>query len=580
VLSLFVVFVGMLFGAQPAAAFCTIDGDGANDPNGDGQKDITQFCQETGTAPFELDVQWNWDEIVHGTGSSDACALFDTNADTLVDNAVCVTIAGSTPFTPTVRVFSCDNSKTKNCSGPVEIVSPASGCTVALSGDDPFPAGDASPQDTKATCTIDAADFGGASLGIVDVCSYTSSSPSSVASDCVLFVPECTIDADCSDSDACNGAEVCTAGACGAGTPLVCDNGAFCDGTEICVPATGCVAGTAVDCSGSGDECNDGVCNEGTDACEASPKTAGASCGDGTSGACDSADTCDGAGSCQDNNAGDGTSCGDAGGECINQDTCTTGVCTDNGFVSSGTGCGSGADTVCDNPDTCDGAGTCQPNVEPGTLECRGTAGTCDVAETCDGAGSCPTDAFVAAATECAGATGVCDVAEACTGGSATCPADGANLTSECRGSAGTCDIAEVCSDASDDCPTDVFVAAATECAGATGVCDVAEACTGGSATCPADGANLTSECRGSAGTCDIAEVCSDASDDCPTDVFVAAATECAGATGVCDVAEVPRTLVGRCEHREALRRRGARTSVRASVRPGAAALVAGGPLL
>ena len=100
VLSLFVVFVAMLWGAQPAEAafFCTIDVDGANDPAGDGQKDITQFCQEAGTAPFELNVRWNWDEILHGTGTSDACALFDTNADTFVDNAVCVTIAGSSPF--------------------------------------------------------------------------------------------------------------------------------------------------------------------------------------------------------------------------------------------------------------------------------------------------------------------------------------------------------------------------------------------------------------------------------------------------------------------------------------------------
>ena len=316
-----------------------------------------------------------------------------------------------------MRVFSCDNSKTKNCSGQVEIASPASGCTVALSGDDPFPAGDASPQDTQATCTIDAADFAGLSLGIVDVCSYTSSSPSSVASDCVLFVPECTIDADCSDSDACNGAEVCTAGACEPGTPLVCDNGAFCDGTEICVPATGCVAGTAP-CSGT--ECN--TCQEATDSCF-DPSDTG--CGSGSDTVCDNPDTCDGAGTCQPN-------------------------------VEPGTLECRGVAGTCDVAETCDGAGSCPADeFVAAATECAAATGDCDVAEACTGRALCPADGNNLTSV-CAAATGVCDAAEFCSDASDDCPADGDNLTSACR-SSGVCDPAEFCSNASDDCPTDLM---------------------------------------------------------------------------------------------------------------------------
>jgi hypothetical protein len=66
----------------------------------------------------------------------------------------------------------------------------------------------------------------------------------------------------------------------------LCDNGLFCDGAETCDAVLDCQAGTAVDCSGQADACNDGVCNEATDACEAAPVP------DGTP--CDNGDTCSG----------------------------------------------------------------------------------------------------------------------------------------------------------------------------------------------------------------------------------------------------------------------------------------------
>jgi hypothetical protein len=64
-----------------------------------------------------------------------------------------------------------------------------------------------------------------------------------------------------------------------------CDDGLYCNGTETCNGGV-CVAGTPVDCSGAGDQCNVGSCDEDADACVATPVI------DGTP--CDSGDACAG----------------------------------------------------------------------------------------------------------------------------------------------------------------------------------------------------------------------------------------------------------------------------------------------
>jgi hypothetical protein len=93
---------------------------------------------------------------------------------------------------------------------------------------------------------------------------------------------------DCDDGLICNGVELCDGGACIQGEPIdcddrtdctgdvcdelsrscyhipndsVCDNGVFCDGAEICVPAVGCVDG-APPCD-DGVECTTDTCDEG-----------------------------------------------------------------------------------------------------------------------------------------------------------------------------------------------------------------------------------------------------------------------------------------------------------------------------
>ena len=101
----------------------------------------------------------------------------------------------------------------------------------------------------------------------------------------VVF-PPCENDGDCSDGIFCNGAEACVDGACQAGTPVdcddgvgctddscdegadscgnvanngLCDDGAFCNGSETCDINNDCQAGSAA--------CEGQSCDEGTDTC-------------------------------------------------------------------------------------------------------------------------------------------------------------------------------------------------------------------------------------------------------------------------------------------------------------------------
>ena len=62
------------------------------------------------------------------------------------------------------------------------------------------------------------------------------------------FIPGCCqSDADCRDTDVCNGLEVCVGGDCFSGSPLVCQDFDQCNGLETCDPTLGCVGGTGVE---------------------------------------------------------------------------------------------------------------------------------------------------------------------------------------------------------------------------------------------------------------------------------------------------------------------------------------------
>jgi cysteine-rich repeat protein len=105
-------------------------------------------------------------------------------------------------------------------------------------------------------------------------------------------------DSPCPDGMYCNGDETCDgAGTCQAGTPVdcsdgvgctvdscdeatdscdntpdddLCDNGVFCDGTDVCDSVNDCQPGTAVDCD-DGVGCTDDSCDEDNDVCVNDP---------------------------------------------------------------------------------------------------------------------------------------------------------------------------------------------------------------------------------------------------------------------------------------------------------------------
>ena len=126
----------------------------------------------------------------------------------------------------------------------------------------------------------------------------------------------CTVDSCNTTTDACSNIAINTG----------CDNGQFCDGTEICDPLIGCQAGTAVDCSDvPALECGAGFCDEVTDSCVVTPINDGDPCDDGD--ACTTTDFC-ATGFC----VGAGTLCGNGTVDAVCGEVCEPGageICND-----------------------------------------------------------------------------------------------------------------------------------------------------------------------------------------------------------------------------------------------------------
>jgi hypothetical protein len=181
---------------------CYEDSEGANDEPG--QKDLTQLCfAEVQYIQEHPVVTWNWDIIQQsGNNSSDACALFDIDAPGdpgygLTDYALCVTWKkdGTTGLPVQVvgspKLYTCADTRADRCAGADAGVGVTdSYCALDVTVDDPFPAGEAYPKDTKAYCSIDMTEMGGGATPatLLDVCSYPSQQPNSDPSDCV-FIP-------------------------------------------------------------------------------------------------------------------------------------------------------------------------------------------------------------------------------------------------------------------------------------------------------------------------------------------------------------------------------------------------------
>ncbi|TDI12545.1 MAG: DUF11 domain-containing protein, partial [Acidobacteria bacterium] len=179
----------LLLSSSFAAGICINDVGGANDPSGDGQKDLTRICLDISNLPSSYITQLSWDDLgIAGGNTADACFLFDTDADSLINFAICNSL-GNNPFQIEPgfpQAYSCTNTAADRCTGSAPLsLSAGTTCVLTQESTDPFPSGDDYPLDTTVTCTIDTADIPGTNIQ-VNACSYPSAVPNSAPSDCVV----------------------------------------------------------------------------------------------------------------------------------------------------------------------------------------------------------------------------------------------------------------------------------------------------------------------------------------------------------------------------------------------------------
>jgi hypothetical protein len=250
--------------------------------------------------------------------------------------------------------------------------------------------------------------------------------------------PNASDNTTCDDGNACTTGDSCQSGTCTGGGTNSCDDGNPCT-TDTCNSSTGCAhdgtgvttsgcktgdmctgyvcagdsAGTCkqvtlVDCSASGDQCNNGVCNPTTGACSPQPTNEGLNCQDNN--ACTVGETCQ-SGSC-------------TGGTPLNCDTgnpCTTGTCdTVLGCRTANVPAGT---TSCTDGNPCTVNDTCSGGLCAGSpMDCSGQSDQCNVG-VCNG-GTCGKSPL-ADNTAC-NDTLACTTTDVCTGG-------------QCKGSGNSC---------------------------------------------------------------------------------------------------------------------------------------------
>ncbi len=367
----------------------------------------------------------------------------------------------------------------------------------------------------------------------------------------------------CGDAAFCNGAEICTSGACTAGSdPCAgqlcdesgdvcvdcladndCDDATFCNGGETCV-AGSCAAG-ADPCEGQFCDESGGVCADclidtdcdDSDVCTTDTCATGACsnvfntdpCDDGD--LCTATDTCDGAGQC----AGTAPDCTDFDDEC-NDGVCDggTGGCTAQP-KSDGTSC---ADVdFCNGDETCN-AGVCDAGIDPcpGQLcdEPGDVCADCLIDTDCDDTDVCTTDTCVAGACDNAFNAAPCDDGDLCT---ATDTCDGAG---QCAGTAPDCtSLDDACNDGVCDGGTGGCVAQAksdgTDCSDAD-FCNGDETCTAGACAtgsdpCPGqfcdESGDVCADCL-SDGDCDDGDFCN-GGETCAAGACAAGSDPCPG---------------------------------------------------
>lgn len=217
------------------------------------------------------------------------------------------------------------------------------------------------------------------------------------APDCADAV-DCTIDACDEATDSCRHEP----------NDAACDDGSFCNGTEVCDVLGGCAAGPATDCD-DGVDCTTDACSEAADLCLHEPNHA----------ACDDGTWCNGTETCTSDGCDPGEPpceapavCDESVDRCIRclaDADCNDGVfCNGPETCNAGTGlCSAGSPVDCDDGvactlDSCDaGAGACAH--QPADALCSNGL-FCDGDEICSPAAGCVP-----------GATSGCDDGIGCT---------------------------------------------------------------------------------------------------------------------------------------------------------------------
>ena len=373
----------------------------------------------------------------------------------------------------------------------------------------------------------------------------------------------------CDDGLFCNTGETCSAGVCGGGSTTDCtaqddqcnvgvcnettdacepqsanegagcDDGLFCTTGETCTTGT-CGGGAATDCTSLDDQCNSGVCNETTDACEAQAANEGAACDDGLF--CNAGETCT-AGVCgggaatectaQDDQCNLGV-CNETTDACEAQAANEGGVCDDGLFCNTGETCtagvcNGGAATDCTSLDDQCNLGTCNETTDACEAQAANEGLGCDDSDLCTTGDVCSAGVCGGAATDCSGLDDQCNVG-ACNAGTGACEAQ---ATNEGLG----CNDADLCT-TGDICTLGVCGGAVTDCSGLDDQCNVG-ACNAGTGVCEAQPANEGLSCSDgqlcttgdvcTAGTCGGASTdCSGLDDQCNVGV-------CNAGTGVCE---------------------------------------------
>ena len=354
----------------------------------------------------------------------------------------------------------------------------------------------------------------------------------------------------CEDGNACTEDETCDAGSCTGGTTINCDdsnectndtcspmigcqnfaepNGTLCDDGDLCTTASECqlavCVGTAnVDCSGTGDQCNAGMCDPATGNCTTMPLD-GITCDDGnnctTMDACNSG-TCDGtsvdcssigdqcnAGMCDPTDGScttmplDGIVCDD-GDPCTTTDMCNSGTCA-------------GVTLDCSTLDDQCSAGVCDPSTGTCTTIPANEGGMCDDGDACTTSDSCNMGTCAGTTLDCSSLDDACN-AGACDPSTGTCVANPIN-------EGGICDDGDAC--------TNMDACNMGTCEGTNVDCDDGNECTANSCD-PATGCESTPVSQGT--SCD------------EMDALSCTAGECDGSGGCGVVVTVGCAIDGAC---------------------------------